>query len=321
MCQPSCRRSRPRSGSPRISEGRPGLERACTQSESPASGRRQPSACSVRLSASPARYSLLSPVERRNWSRSRLMRAIPCPRGEVRSSSSASSECRQKIRPLAASFPWRIATRPESSKPPGGSGTSGSPAHAPRNTAAAKPGAKRTTKSWQAVKNDSDLSVLQALDGVDECFVVGVRAVRVVPDPLGLVALAQRPEHFAEVSGDLGIGSAGERAAQVTERVLEVAHPVQYPAHAVDDERIVGSELQRALDQLARLGQPLVALGERIAERVVGVRVLGPDLDQLTKRSLENVDPLDFLGEHGVVVEQLGIVRKAIERLPDEVES
>src|SRR6266704_2399923 len=31
--------------------------------------------------------------------------------------------------------------------PAGGSGTSGSPAHAPRNTAAAKPGAKRTTKS------------------------------------------------------------------------------------------------------------------------------------------------------------------------------
>src|SRR6266705_2529029 len=267
MCQPSCRRSRPRSGSPRISEGRPGLARACTQSESPASGRRQPSACSVRLSASPARYSLLSPVERRNWSRSRLMRAIPCPRGEVRSSSSASSECRSKIRPLAASFPWRITTRPESSKPPGGSGTSGSPAHAPRNTDAAKPGAKRTTKSWQAVKNDSDLSVLQALDGIDECFVVGVRAVRVVPDPLGLVALAQRPEHFAEVSGDLGIGSAGERAAQVTERVLEVAHPVQHPAHAVDDERIVGGELQRALDQLDPL---LAALRGRLLQ--VGAR-------------------------------------------------
>src|SRR5712692_10113345 len=112
MCQPSCRRSRPRSGSPRISAGRPGLARACTQSESPASGRRQPSACSVRLSASEARYSLLSPVERRNRSCSRLMRAIPWPRGEVRSSSSASFECRQKIRPLAAFFVTdRDATR------------------------------------------------------------------------------------------------------------------------------------------------------------------------------------------------------------------
>src|SRR6266571_4885898 len=62
------------------------------------------------------------------------------------------------------------------------------------------------------------------------------------------------------------------------------------------------------------------ALGERIAEGVIGVRMLGPDLDQLAERSFENVHPLDFLGEHGVVVEQLGIVRKAIERLPDEVE-
>src|SRR2546426_4936593 len=39
-------------------------------------------------------------------------------------------------------------------------------------------------------------------------------------------------------------------------------------------EIILRRELERFFDQLFRLGQPRVALGERVAERVVGVRVL-----------------------------------------------
>src|SRR5438552_5559748 len=79
------------------------------------------------------------------------------------SSSSDSSECRQKIRPDAASFPWRTATRPDSSKPPGrGRPASGKDAQAPRTAAAAKPSARRTTNK----------SALQPLDGIGERFVV-----------------------------------------------------------------------------------------------------------------------------------------------------
>src|SRR5439155_13860818 len=88
---------------------------------------------------------------------------------------------------------------------------------------------------------------------------------------------------LAQVSGDFRIGPPGERAAQVAERILQVAHPVQHPSHAVDDERIFGGELQRLFDQLARLGEALIAVGEGITERIVGVGVLGPYLDQLAK--------------------------------------
>src|SRR5438552_1122326 len=300
MRQPSGLSSMPLSASLRISAGRPGLARACTQSESPASGSRQPSACSVRLSASAARYSWLSPVTSRKRSRSRLMRAIPWPRAEVMSSSSESSEWRQKILPDAASFPWRTATRPDSSKPPGRAGpASGSDAQAPSNAARAKAGAKRTTKK----------SRLQPLDGVGEGFVVRAFPGGIAPDALCLGALAHGPQHFAQVSGDFRVGPPGERAAQVAERVLQLAHPVQHPSHAVDDERILGSELQRLFDQLARLGQPLIAVGKGITERVVGMRMLGPYLDQLAQGSLKDIHSLDLLREHCVVVEQLGIVR------------
>ncbi len=48
--------------------------------------------------------------------------------------------------------------------------------------------------------------------------------------------------------------------------------------------------------------------------------MLGPYLDQLAQGSLEDIHALDLLREHGVVVEQLGIVRNAIERPPDQIE-
>src|SRR6266571_7349988 len=311
MRQPSWLSSMPLSASPRNSAGRPGLARACTQSESPASGSRQPSACSVRLSASAARYSWLSPVTSRKRSRSRLILAIPWPRAEVMSSSSESSECRQKILPDAASFPWRSATRPESSKPPGrGRTASGKDAQAPRTAAAATQSARRSTAK----------SAPEALDRIGERFVVRAFPGGIAPDALRLGALAHRPEHFAQVSGDFRVGTPGERAAQVAERILQLAHPVQHPSHAVDDERILGGKLQRLFDQHARLGQALIAVGEGIAERIVGVRMLGPYLDQLAKGGLENIHAFYFLREHGVVVEELGIVRNPVERPLDQIE-
>src|SRR5690242_9320865 len=179
------------------------------------------------------------------------------------------------MRPDPESLAWRMATRPESSNPPGAGGPpSGSAAQALRITPAAMQSANRATKEFY-------LSVLQALDGVGERFVVGAFLGGIAPDALGLRVLAQRPQHLAEMGGDLRIGSPGEGAAQIAERILQVAHSVQHPAHAVDDERIVGSELERLFDQLARFRQALVAVCQGITERVVGVRMLRSYFDQL----------------------------------------
>src|SRR2546421_6866630 len=201
------------------------------------------------------------------------------------SSSSESSECRQKILPDAGSFPWRTATRPDSSKPPGRAPpASGRDAQAPSNAARANAGAKRTTGK----------SVLEALDRIGEGFVVRAFPGGIAPDAFRLGALAHRPQHFAQVSGDFRVGPPGERAAQVAERVLQLAHPVQHPSHAVDDERILGGELQRLFDQLACLGQALIAVGERITERVVSMRMVGPYLVQLAQGSLKDIHRRDL---------------------------
>src|SRR5438046_4120155 len=137
--------------------------------------------------------------------------------GEVMSSSSESSECRQKILPDAASFPWRTATRPDSSKPPGrGRPASGRDAQAPRAAAAAMASARRNTKD----------SALEALDRIGEGFVVRAFPGGIAPDPLRLRARAHRPKHFPEVSGDCRAGPPGVCTPQVSETILQVHHPV-----------------------------------------------------------------------------------------------
>src|SRR5258708_14355695 len=127
--------------------------------------------------------------------------------------------------------------RPDSLKAPGrGRPASGRDAQATSNAARAKAGAKRRK------------SALEALDGIGECFVVRAFPGGIAPDALRLDALAHRPEHFAEVSGDFRVGPPGERAAQVAERVLQLAHPVQYPAHAVHDDLNFRGNLPRLLE-------------------------------------------------------------------------
>src|SRR5882672_811150 len=106
------------------------------------------------------------------------------------------------------SFACRTATRPDSSKPPaGGAPCSGSAAQPPRTAAAATQSADRTTEG----------SVPQALDGGSERFVVGRFFGRIAPDALRLGALAQRPQHLAQMRGDLRVGARGVRPAQVRE--------------------------------------------------------------------------------------------------------
>src|SRR5262245_15159255 len=104
---------------------------------------------------------------------------------------------------------------------------------------------------------------------------------RIAPYRQRLALLPARPQELADVRGDLRIGPHLERALQIGEAFLVAPHAVENPAHAVEYEGIVRGELQRGFDQLVRLFYAQVAVGEAVAERVVGVRVIGTDLDQL----------------------------------------
>src|SRR5499426_327844 len=243
---------------------------------------------------------------------------MPAPSGVETSRSSAAAACRQSTRALAASSPLRTATRPASAKPSGATVVRGRVVQAAAMQVAAAISRHRVTGASRVAVSAPDLtarpgsdrpfarrpSLLHALYGLDEGVVRRCLRERVVPDLLRLATAPERPEHLAEMSGDLGIRPPCVGALKVVQRLLGAALPVEHPAHAVDDEGIVGCEFQRALDEIFRLVEPLVAVGERIAERVVRVRVIGLDLNQLAQARLEQIDAVEFLGEHRVVVEE-----------------
>ncbi len=94
----------------------------------------------------------------------------------------------------------------------------------------------------------------------------------------------------------------------------ERAHPVLRPADAVEDERIVRRERQRALDQRETLGDARRPVDERVAQRVQRMRIGGPELDQARELRLDDVQPVELFGHHRDVVEEIGIVGILVQR-------
>ena len=290
---------------PRLSSAGEGLP--CTQAARPSIGRRKPSTRSVSDSLSAARYSRPSAVLSTTASPWRRIWATPCPVGVLISSSSPPAAWRQAMLPVKASLAVRAARRPASEKSSGPSGGLISTcAHA----------ASERRKKQRRLP----ASLAQPLDGLLQGFVLGTGLERLVPDAPRLVALAEHPQDFAEVRADLGVGAPAVGAAQLARGAFQVALAVKHPAQAVDDEVVLGRELERLLDQLARLGQARIALGERVAERVVGVRVVGLDPDQLAQVRLEQVEALELLRGEREVVEQLGLLGLLAERVAQQRE-
>ena len=62
-------------------------------------------------------------------------------------------------------------------------------------------------------------------------------------------------------------------------------------------------------------GRRIVALGERVAERVVGVLVVGLERDHPAQQALHLVEAVELLGHHRLVVEQVGVVGNGLVRL------
>jgi hypothetical protein len=97
-------------------------------------------------------------------------------------------------------------------------------------------------------------SVRQTAHRLDQDRIVGRGLELRLPELGGPLALAFRPQHFAQMRCDLGVGLVAERAPQEFFRIVELAKPVVGPAHAVENERIVRRDLQRFFDQLKSLG-------------------------------------------------------------------
>mmetsp|Transcript_26221 Transcript_26221/g.61905 ORF Transcript_26221/g.61905 Transcript_26221/m.61905 type:complete len:605 (+) Transcript_26221:4092-5906(+) len=152
---------------------------------------------------------------------------------------------------------------------------------------------------------------LQPVQGLAQRLVARVAPGRFLPDATRLVLGAAGPQHLAQMCGDLGVGPPAVGLAQQPGGLGQIAQTELDPAQAVDDDRLARRQLERALDQLLGFAEAQVAIGQRIAQRVVGVVVVGLELDDPAQQGFHLFEAADPLGHHGLFVDQIGIAREA----------
>src|ERR1019366_9707373 len=64
--------------------------------------------------------------------------------------------------------------------------------------------------------------------------------------------------------------------------------------------------------QQARFGQADLPIGERIAERVVGMLVIRLQFDDTAQQPLHVAEPVELFLDHGLLVKQVGVVGKGL---------
>ena len=111
----------------------------------------------------------------------------------------------------------------------------------------------------------------------------------------------------------------GKRAAQRFQCLGILAHAKQHPTQAVDDVGVLRGEFKRLFDQLARFGQAQVAIRQRIAPSIVRMRMIGLQLHHAFQITFEYVNAIEFFSDHRLIVKQINGIRRAFERLAEQV--
>ena len=220
---------------------------------------------------------------------SRRMRATIWPSGVATSKSSVAAvvpPVRSARRPVVAASRGQSSvarrTRARHAPRPDGIG-GGAVAHAARAATPATASAWRST-AIEVLRRPSRRTVSSstALSGVTlscDCHTSCARS----RSPF---AHSTSPE----MRRDLGVGALLQRAAEVRLGFGVAPELEQRPSHAVEDERIVGRKLVRALDERESLGDARRAVDDGVSQRVERLRVVGLQLDHAAQARLGVVD-------------------------------
>src|SRR5215470_437678 len=156
-------------------------------------------------------------------------------------------------------------------------------------TATVQPAASETIATRLLRRRPLTLEPLQPRDGVLDLLLHPVcrriELERSLPRRDRLLLESVLRAGVAEVLIDHRIRLACflHRALELAKRVGVAALLVIGPAEAVDEVAVVGLELERLRDQMHRFVEVLPALGVHVADVVVGLRVLGIELDDVAE--------------------------------------
>src|SRR5690606_28782896 len=109
------------------------------------------------------------------------------------------------------------------------------------------PARRVALKLWVASTSELDP---EALQGLNQGLVLRVFVVALFPDAACLVFAVCNPEDLAEMCGDVGGRQLAVRPFEILDGSLEVSDAIQIPADAIQNERIIGFELECALKKL-----------------------------------------------------------------------
>ena len=85
---------------------------------------------------------------------------------------------------------------------------------------------------------------------------------------------------------NLRIGALVNGLLQVFQRCHQVAHAILQPAHAVEDERVVGQQFERLSNEFQGFVVTVGLVGQGVTERVIGVGVVRFKRNQLAHVTL-----------------------------------
>ena len=104
------------------------------------------------------------------------------------------------------------------------------------------------------------------------------------------------------MGGNFRIGTLIECRAQMTHRLAVITKAIMYPAQTIQDERIVGLERQRLLDERQCLGITRGTIGECLAKCIEGVRIFRILLQDTTQVFLGDLNAIELFGYQGARV-------------------
>ena len=113
------------------------------------------------------------------------------------------------------------------------------------------------------------------------------------------------------MGADFGVRPGCVGLAQELGGIVQPPLAEGHPAQAVGDEGVGGLELRGFFDQGAGFVQLHLAIGQAVAQRVVGVGVVRGEFDHAAQQALHVLEALELLGQHGLVVLQLVVVGEA----------
>ena len=152
-------------------------------------------------------------------------------------------------------------------------------------------------------------------------MIAAMTLVAELQDFLRFLGLAHFFKHAGdEIVGGQIFGEIDRQRRPQRLRFVQLAQPEQHPAHAVENEMILWRQAERLFDQAIRLRQAQLAVGQRVAERVISLGAVRAQFNQSPQTLFHQLDLVQPLGQQGGFIQEVRLVGMLGKQSVEQVE-